>query len=242
MKINCLIIDDEPLALKLIESYVAQTPFLELKGTCLSALEAIEILKEHKIDLVFLDIQMPLLNGLEFSRIVGENTKVVFTTAFEKYAIEGFKVDAIDYLLKPVSYAEFLNAAVKARRRIEMELGEGSRSRGRKAENESIFVKADYKIVQIELSEITYIEGVKDYIKIHTLSAAPVMTLSSIKSIEEKLPSETFQRVHRSFIVNLNNIKEIEKSHILFGRIRIPISDSYREAVMEKINARILKK
>ncbi|MFA6335449.1 MAG: LytTR family DNA-binding domain-containing protein [Bacteroidales bacterium] len=234
MVLNCLIVDDEPLALNLIEGYVKKTPFLKLAGKCSNAVETLELLNNTIVDLLFLDIQMPQLNGIELSRMLKGDTMVIFTTAFEQYALEGFKVDAIDYLLKPISYAEFLKAAIKAQRWFNKTLEKG--------EARSIFIKTDYRMVQVELSNILYVEGEKDYIRIHTTNGGSLMTLMNIKSIEEYLPSETFLRVHRSFIVNLNQIKTIERNRIIFDKVHIPISDSYRDSVMEKINSRIIKK
>ena len=243
MLLSCVIVDDEPLALDLMEGYVRQTPFLSLVGRCSSALDALELLKTKPADILFLDIQMPLLNGIELSKMLKSDTRVIFTTAFEQYALEGFKVDALDYLLKPISYAEFLKAATKAQRWF------GMTSPVSKVENtdsktgaKSIFVKTDYKMVQVTLSDITFVEGVKDYIRIHTVNEPPLMTLMSLTSIEDYLPADVFLRVHRSFIVNLNQIKTIERNRIIFDKIHIPISDSHKESVMEKISSRIIKK
>ncbi len=238
MIIRCLIVDDEPLALDLIESYVRQTPFLELAGRSSNAIEALEVLEKGKIELIFLDIQMPRLNGIELSGLIKDDTRVIFTTAFEQYALDGFKADALDYLLKPISYPEFLKAATKARKWFSM-------CRANKSEQtsqNSIFVKSDYRIIQIDIPDITYIEGVKDYIRIHTSKGEPVMTLMSMKSIEEHLNPDTFIRIHRSFIININKIDSIEKSMVKIGRASIPISDSYKESVMNKISSRILTK
>ncbi|AGY52800.1 YehT [Bacteroidales bacterium CF] len=238
MTIRCLIVDDEPLALDLIESYVRQTPFLELAGRCSNAMEALEALEKGKIELIFLDIHMPRLNGIELSGLIKGDTKVIFTTAFEQYALEGFKADALDYLLKPISYPEFLKAATKARKWFSM-------SRTNKSEQtsqNSIFVKSDYRIVQVDIPDITYIEGVKDYIRIHTSKGEAVMTLMSMKSMEEHLNPDIFIRIHRSFIININKIDTIEKSIVKIGRASIPISDSYKESVMNKISSRILTK
>lgn len=234
MTIRCLLVDDEPLALDLLEGYVTKTPFLELAGRCSSAFQAMEILEEQKVDLIFLDIQMPGLTGLEFSRTLQEGPKVVFTTAFEQYAIEGFKVDALDYLLKPISYPEFLNAVNKAKRwfdHIELPVSHEART--------SIFVKTDYKLVQIELSNILYIEGLKDYVKIYQEGAQkPVLSLMSMKVLEENLPDSRFMRVHRSFIVNLDKITTIERNRIVFGNEYIPISDNYKEKFQKFVNER----
>ena len=164
MTLNCLIVDDEPLALDLLESYVSRTPFLHLVAQCDSAVKALSVIEEEPIDLVFLDIQMPELNGLELSRLVGNKVKIIFTTAFEQYALEGFRVDALDYLLKPFNYTEFLRAATKALRWSEMSRVENVSANV----PDSIFVKSDYKLIQIQLKDILYIEGLKDYIRIQT--------------------------------------------------------------------------
>lgn len=238
MTIRCLIVDDEPLALDLIESYVRQTPFLELAGRCSNAMEALEALEKGKIELLFLDIQMPRLNGIELSGLIKDDIRVIFTTAFEQYALDGFKADALDYLLKPISYPEFLKAATKARKWFSMYHS----NKSEQTSQNSIFVKSDYRMVQIDIPDITYIEGVKDYIRIHTSKGEPVMTLMSMKSMEERLNPDVFIRVHRSFIININKIDSIEKSVAKIGRASIPISDSYKESVMNKISTRILTK
>ncbi len=219
MTLNCLIVDDEPLALELLESYVSRTPFLHLVDRCDSAIKALSVVEETPVDLIFLDIQMPELNGLELSRLVGNKVKIIFTTAFEQYAIEGFRVDALDYLLKPFNYSEFLRAATKALRTHPAP--------------ESIFVKSDYKLVQVQLKDILYIEGLKDYIRIQTEDGQGILTLMSMKSIEDFLPADTFVRVHRSYIVNMNKIKTIERNRIIFGKVYIPISDSYKDRFTE---------
>lgn len=233
MNLRCLIVDDEPLALDLLESYIKRTPFLQLSARCSSAIEALASINEHAIDIAFLDIQMPELNGLELSHLVGDKTRIIFTTAFQQYAIEGFRADAIDYLLKPISYPEFLTAATKAQRRCELAFSGNT--------PKTIFVKTDYKLVQIELNHILFIEGVKDYVRIHTdTTDGPFMTQMSMKTLEEFLPTDFFIRVHRSFIVNINQIKIIERNRIVFGKTYIPISDSYKEQFTETINRRML--
>lgn len=226
MTLNCLIVDDEPLALELLESYVSRTPFLHLVDRCDSAIKALSVIEETPVDLIFLDIQMPELNGLELSRLVGNKVKIIFTTAFEQYAIEGFRVDALDYLLKPFNYSEFLRAATKALRT--------------RPAPESIFVKSDYKLVQVQLKDILYIEGLKDYIRIQTEDGQGILTLMSMKSIEDFLPADTFVRVHRSYIVNLNKIKTIERNRIIFGKVYIPISDSYKDRFTELLDKRAI--
>jgi DNA-binding LytR/AlgR family response regulator len=234
MTIRCLLVDDEPLALDLLEGYVAKTPSLELAGRCSSAFQAMEIFDKTEVDLIFLDIQMPGLSGLEFSRSLKDGPKVIFTTAFEQYALEGFKVDALDYLLKPISYPEFLNTINKAKRWFEhFEKSNVTETRN------SIFVKADYKLVQIDFNNILYIEGLKDYVKFCLEdNEKPVLSLMSMKSLEENLPDSKFMRVHRSFIVNLDKIKTIERNRIVFGKEYIPISENYKEKFQKFINER----
>lgn len=224
MNLTCAIVDDEPLALGLLESYVRKTPFLQLAGTYSSAVQAMNELPGKHIDLLFLDIQMPELNGLEFSRMVPSGTRIVFTTAFNQYAIDGYKVNALDYLLKPISYADFLQAAHKAVQWFEL-------LQQPKEEIQSIFVKSDYKLVQIELNKILYIEGLKDYIKIYEENnPKPILSLMSMKAMEELLPPSGFIRVHRSFIVRKDKIRTIDRGRIVFGKAYIPISDSYKQA------------
>ncbi|MBK7173724.1 MAG: response regulator transcription factor [Bacteroidales bacterium] len=234
MKISCLIVDDEPLALDLLEGYVNKTPFLSLAGRCNSAFQAMEIMTQLDIQLIFLDIQMPGLSGLEFSKSILEGPRVIFTTAFEKYAISGFKVDALDYLLKPVSFPEFLTAANKAKRWFDFQ----SKNISPEVRN-SLFVKSDYKMIQIEFNSIQFIEGLKDYVKIYLSGEEkPILTLMSMKSLEENLPENLFMRVHRSYIVNLEMIKTIERNRIIFGKTYIPISENYKEKFQEFVNSR----
>ncbi|WP_339786920.1 MAG: LytR/AlgR family response regulator transcription factor [Imperialibacter sp.] len=236
-KIRCLIVDDEPLALNLIEGYVEKTPFLELAGKCSSAYEALEKIAAEKIDLLFLDIQMPGLTGMELSRSLKNGPKVVFTTAFEEYALEGFKVDAIDYLLKPFNYEEFLKSANKAREWISVTSGSSSET-----DPNALFVKSEYKLVKIDLQKVLYIEGLKDYAKIFLLDQTrPVMTLMSLKSLEEQLPSQQFMRIHRSFIVRLDRIDLIERNKVVIGQVGITIADAYKETFQAYLNKKSVK-
>ncbi|MCQ2234156.1 MAG: LytTR family DNA-binding domain-containing protein [Paludibacteraceae bacterium] len=229
MILTCAIIDDEPLAVELLTSYVNKTPFLNLVGTHNSAVSALATFANVMPDLIFLDIQMPDLNGLELSRIVGDKCRIIFTTAFERYALESYKVNALDYLLKPIAYTDFLTAANKA-----LEWFDLKSKTVTNAEKKSILVKSDYKLVQIDFDKILYIEGVKDYVKI-VLEDEPksVLTLMSMKSLEEDLPSAMFVRVHRSFIVQPAKVKVIDKNRIVFGKQYIPISDSYKDSFFD---------
>jgi len=231
MILHCAIVDDEPLALNLLESYIDKTSFLQLDGKYSSAVQAMKELPDKQIDLLFLDIQMPELNGLEFSKMVHPHTRIVFTTAFEQYAIDGYRVNALDYLLKPISYVEFLQAANKALQWFE---------RSTKPEElESIYVKSDYKLVQIELKKILYIEGLKDYIKIYTEdNSRPVLSLMSMKSMEELLPPSRFMRIHRSFIVQKDKIRIVDRGRIVFDKTYIPVSDSYKQIFQAYLDER----
>ncbi|MDL2281900.1 LytTR family DNA-binding domain-containing protein, partial [Parabacteroides sp. OttesenSCG-928-G06] len=238
MTLTCCIIDDEPLAVSLLESYVEKTPFLILKGKFNGALQAISFLEENPVDLLFLDIQMPELNGLEFSRILKADTRIIFTTAFNQYALEGYRVNALDYLLKPISYTDFLTAAHKALQWYEMVRkapGEAAKGENNTAdEPESIFIKTEYKLVQVDLRKILYIEGLKDYVKIYVEDEPrAILSLISMKAMEEMLPASRFIRVHRSFIVQPEKIKVIERNRIVFGKEYIPISDTYKDKFFE---------
>ena len=229
-KMNCLIVDDEPLALELIESYVLKTPFLELKGKCQNAFEAMSVLNTEKIDLIFLDIQMPDMNGIDFSKTLSPEIKIVFTTAFKDYAFEGFKVNAIDYLLKPFNYAEFLKAANKASERFTVVEDKKETS----GNTQFIFVKSEYKQIKINLHDVMYFEGLKDYIKIWLSSQPkPILTLMSLKTLENQLSPEKFMRIHRSFIVALDKIETVERSQVIINKERITVAEQYKEKFQE---------
>lgn len=220
IKINCLIVDDEPFARDLVESYVLKTPYLELKGKCEDASNTLELLKSEKIDLIFLDIQMPEMNGLNLSNHLSPTTKIIFTTAFKEYAYEGFKLNAIDYLLKPFNYAEFLIAVEKAKEVI---------SREKFANKNFIFVKSEYKHLRINLKEVYYFEGLKDYVKIWlTSQPKPILTLMSLKTFEYELPEEMFMRVHRSFIVALDKIESVERGQLYINKQPITVAEQYK--------------
>lgn len=239
MKIRTIAIDDEPLALKLVAGYIAKTPFLELAGTFDNPVDASAFLENETVDLIFLDIQMPGLLGTEFAHTVGSDTHIIFTTAYPQYAIEGFRLDVVDYLLKPFSFEEFSNAVQKARRRIGADKQPAQQQV--EANNEYLFLKSEYKIRRINFNDILYIEGLKDYIKVYTtLEDKPVLSLSSLKTMEQKLPENRFMRIHRSFIVNLEKISIIERSRIIFGKTYIPVSDQYKAKFQEYIDKNFL--
>lgn len=232
MKITCIVVDDEPLAVELMEGYVRKTPFLELKGSFYSASAAFEALRDEAVDLIFCDIQMPELNGMELARMLPRKTRVIFTTAFSNYAVEGFRVNALDYLLKPISYQDFLASAGKALNWFEMAEGAGQGGKDAVQPVSAIFVKTDYRLLRLELDDILYIEGLKDYVKIYLQNRPePVLSLMSMKSLEEQLPSDRFVRVHRSYIIQPSKMSYIERGQVVFGKARIPVSDTYRQVL-----------
>ena len=230
--LKCCVVDDEPLARGLICSFVEKTPFLSLEASFASASEAIKCVLEKKVDLLFLDIQMPELNGIEFAKIIPPECRIIFVTAFEKYALDGFRNNAIDYLLKPVSYPEFLTAANRALQWAELKArAEAAPQAQPVADKQHIIVKSEYKLIQIDVSKILYIEGLKDYVKIYTEdSPTCILSLMNMKTIEQHLPADRFIRVHRSFIVQMSKINVIERHRIVFGKKYIPISDPYKKA------------
>lgn len=230
--ITCIAIDDEPLALEVLKKYIEKIYFLELKGLFTDAFEAKKILDENPVDMVFMDIQMPDINGIQLSKIINKkNTAVIFTTAYSEYAVEGFNVDAIDYLLKPIEYDRFLKAVYKAKEYIDylnnQELQDGY-----------IFVKSDYQMVKIFLKDILYIEGLDDYIKIY-LPQKAVLTLMTLKTIALKLPTKEFFRIHRSYIVPISKIEAVSKSKVKIAEKEIPIGVSYSDSFFEVMNKKI---
>jgi DNA-binding LytR/AlgR family response regulator len=230
--ITCLAIDDEPLALEILKKYIAKIYFLELKGVFTDPFEAKKLMESMPIDILFLDIQMPDINGIDFTKTLAErDIAVIFTTAFSEYAVEGFNVDAIDYLLKPIEYDRFLKSVYKAKEYVDFinnqELQEGY-----------IFVKSDYQMVKINLKDILYVEGLDDYIKIH-LPNKSVLTLMTLKTISQKLPSKEFLRIHRSYIVPVSKIEHISKSKVKVGEKEIPIGISYSETFFAAMDKKI---
>ncbi len=240
MKLKTIVIDDEPLAAMLLEGYVAKTPFLEHTATFSTAVEAHSSEELATADLLLLDIQMPTLTGLEFSRMVSPQTRIIFTTAFNQYALDGYKVNALDYLLKPISYVDFLSSVQKALDWFTIK--NQAQSSGDKGEAiDGIYVKSDYKLLRIELKDLIYVEGLKDYVKFHIEGQMkPILSLMNIKRAEDMLPVEQFIRIHRSYIVRKDKIKVIERSRIVFNEERLPIGDSYKEALQEYLKVRSL--
>jgi two-component system LytT family response regulator len=225
MKIKCLAIDDEPYALKQIADYITKTPFLELSGSCSNAFEAMEIMSSLEIDLIFIDINMPQMSGMDFAKTLPAGTNLIFTTAYSQYAVESYKVDAIDYLLKPIAYDDFLRSANKAQKIILQKLN----NPGENVAKDHFFVNSDGKILKINLQEIDFIESMSEYIKIYLSNKTHVVTLMRLKNLEEFLPHDWFMRIHRSYIVNTRNITTIERNRIIFyGNVYIPVSDQYK--------------
>jgi DNA-binding LytR/AlgR family response regulator len=236
--ITVIAIDDEPLALQLIVDYIQKTPDLMLVGQFENPLEAAQYISKNPIDIVFTDIQMPGLSGIQFTRSMVNGPVVIFTTAFDKYAIDGFKLDIADYLLKPFTYEEFLTSVHKAERMIRSITKPADEVLSNK---DFLFLKSDYKIKRINFQNILYIEGLKEYVKVYTMhSDKPILSLSSLKILEIKLPADKFMRVHRSFIVNLEKIETIDRSRIVFGKKYIPIGDQYKEKFQEFLDKNFL--
>ena len=227
MNITCAIIDDGPLAAGLLESYVEKTPYLELKGTYNSAVTAMRDIRENPVQLLFLDIQMPELSGIEFAKILPRETKVIFTTAFSQYAIEGFRVNALDYLLKPISYQDFVKSTDKALEWFSSQMRQDAFLRDR-----FLFVKSDYKLQRVNLDDILYIEGLKDYVRFYLESGEKLMSLMSMKRLEDFLPSPEFLRTHRSYIVHMPKVRTIDRLRIVLDNTYIPVSDNYKDDVM----------
>lgn len=236
--LKCIAIDDEPLALKQIVRYIDQTGFLELTGQFDNAQDASVFLHQNEVDLMFVDIQMPDLSGMDFVKSLSHPPLVIFTTAYSEYAVEGFRVDAVDYLLKPIAYPDFLKAAEKAASRLRMPSGNTPEVQ---KNDQFLFLKSEYKILRINLESIRYIESMREYIRIHLENEPAVMTLMSLKKMEEFLPSKNFMRVHRSFIVNTDKIMTVERNRIVFdGKTYIPVSEPYRDAFQQFLNNNFL--
>ncbi len=239
MKLKTIVVDDEPLAAMLLEGYVAKTPFLEHVATFSTAGEAMSSEELSTADLLLLDIQMPMLTGLEFSRMVDPRTRIIFTTAFNQYALEGYKVNALDYLLKPISYIDFLEATQRAADWFNTNNNQTTATPTEPID--SIYVKSEYKLIRIELDTLLYVKGLKDYVKFQIDGESKAtLSLMNMKRVEDILPREQFIRVHRSFIVRKDKIKISERNHIIFGTERIPIGDSYKESLQDYLKVRSL--
>lgn len=237
--IRCIAIDDEPLALKQLQSYIEKIPYLELVTLCRSALEAQSVLSKTNIDVLFCDINMPDLSGLDFVKSLVNPPYIVFTTAYSEYAVEGYKVNAVGYLLKPFGFDEFKSVAEKVRSLIEKK----SHNPGIVDGDNNVFFKSDYKAVRVNINKIVYIEGMSEYLKIHIEDEDPIVVLFSMKKIEDNLPSDKFMRIHKSYIVNLSRIREVSKNRVELGKdISIPIGDSYRSQLNTFIDSKFFGK
>ena len=247
--IKCLAIDDEPFALLQLATYIKKIPYLELKGECQSALEAKEIMENEIIDAVFIDINMPDLNGMDFVRSLAIRPIIVFTTAYSEYAIEGYKVDAVDYLLKPFGLDDFRRAAEKVKKQFELEARSYQQTipatpvlSSETDNDDTLFLKTEHRMVRISISGIKYIEGMSEYLKIHLEDQKPVVVLYSMKKLEERLPSY-FMRIHRSYIINLKKIQEVNKNRVILdAQTYLPIGDLYREQFTDYLQQRFLGK
>ena len=237
MELKCIAVDDEPLALEMVSDFIRQTSYLSLEGRFENAIEALSYINKNEVDLIFLDIQMPDLTGMELARVLEGNKRekkprIIFTTAYNQFAIEGYKVDALDYLLKPFSYEEFLKASTKAYNHF---------STAPKIKEEQpadyLFLKVEYQLVRVMLKEIVYIEAYKDYVKVHLATKpVPLLSLTSLKNLEELLPSAQFMRIHRSFIVSLDHIQSITKNTVNMGATTLSVSDNYKENFLAFVN------
>jgi DNA-binding LytR/AlgR family response regulator len=242
MKIKCLIVDDEPLALDVLETYIERLDNLELVGRCKNAIEAYNKLQNEKIDLLFLDIQMPKLTGIELVKNVHKPPKIIFTTAYREYALEGYELDALDYLLKPISFERFLRAVNKMLQINPKEstvsgitLATAPSSGGINPQEPFIYLKSDKRMVKIPLKDILYIESLKDYIRVRT-TAKEVVSYQKISYLEEKLPEDQFLRIHRSFIVATNKIEAFSATHVEIGGHEIPIGRNYKNETLRKLS------
>ena len=242
MMIRCLAIDDEPLALQQIVAYINKVPFLELAAQCQSALEARRFLENDTVDAIFCDINMPDLNGMDFVKSLASPPLIVFTTAYSEYAVEGFKVNAVDYLLKPFGLQDFQRAANRLKERLQ-QLAPQSLSTSDGSGDDSLFLKTDYRIVKVSISDIRYIEGMSEYLKVWLEGELkPIITLLSMKKMEERLP-DNFMRIHRSYIVNLNKIQEVNKNRIIMdAQTYLPIGDMYKETFQRYLDTKFLGK
>jgi two-component system, LytTR family, response regulator len=225
---KCVILDDEPLAVELITRYIDDTENLTLAFAGTNAFEAIQFIQKNEVDIIFLDMQMPELTGIQVLKIIGNNYKVIFTTAYTDYALDGYEYNITDYLLKPISYERFLKAIQK------IETNNAAVVKNSSAEDDFIFIKSDSKMIKINLKEILFIEGLKDYISIQT-EKEKLITLQNLKTFEQHLSAQQFMRVHKSYIVALNKIDTVERNRIFIGNYPIPIGETYRDIFLKRI-------
>ena len=258
--IRCMAIDDEPLALQQIAAYIGKVPYLELAAQCQSAVEARQFLENDTVDAIFCDINMPDLNGMDFVKSLTAPPLIVFTTAYAEYAVEGFKVAAVDYLLKPFGLQDFQRAANRLRERLESATSSANNTTaspattaassasatvvsGSAADNDALFLKTEYRIVKVSISDIRYVEAMSEYLKVHLKSQPkPIVTLLSMKKMEERLPAN-FMRIHRSYIINLDAIQEVNKNRVIMdAETYLPVGDNYKETFQHYLDAKFLGK
>ncbi len=237
-EINCLIVDDEELARNLMENYINRLPHLKIVGKCANPLEAMQVLQERTVDLMFLDIQMPELTGVEFLKTLSQKPLVVFTTAYKEYALDGYELDVVDYLLKPFRFERFLQTVNKAGKILKQENTENASSllpiENPADEKDYILVKSDFKVFRIFYKDILYIESMKEYVAYHT-SSGRTLSLGSLKKLEQGLPADKFMRVHKSYIVAKGKVAALEGNQIHIGKMKLPIGTSYREQVLKEL-------
>lgn len=233
--IRCICIDDEPLALETMEDFIAKVPFLNLVTSCKNAIEAYEVLENESIDLIFVDIEMPEINGIQFVQSLKQKPYVIFSTAYKKYALEGFELDVIDYLVKPFSFDRFYKSVIKVKEAHTL-INSSTPSVLKQLPPDYIFVNSDYSLVKVNIPEIAYIEGLKDYIKIYLSNISkPIVTRMSMKAIEERLDLLGFKRIHKSFIVNLGKITSIKKTRLIVDETELFIGDSYKSTLYKAL-------
>lgn len=236
-KLKCIVVDDEPLARELLKTYVGKTPSLELIGCFESAADAVKTVLEGKADIIFLDINMPMLNGIDFASLVPAGTRIIFVTAYDSYALQGFKVNALDYLLKPVSYSDFLKSVSRALEWKSMSDVYSSVAAGKseKSSQRMITVKVKNQLIQMRLDTIEYVEARNDRVIVFRKDGTPLSSLMTLREIEELLPTDTFMRVHRSFIVNIPLVEIVERNRIVFGKTYVPISENRRDEFLSRL-------
>ena len=240
MKLKSIAVDDEPLALKLMEDFIKKVPFIDLIGSFNSPLEAIQFIKDNDVDLLFLDINMPDISGIGMISSIEKPIQAIFCTAYPDFALEGFELKATDYLVKPFSFERFLKACCKAQEQYILKTSYESNSTNKQTELDYVFIKSEYSLIKLNIADIIFVEGLKDYIKIYSNNnAKPTLTLQSLRSLEELLPKEKFCRVHKSFIVNLNKIDSIKKNIITIGEKEIPIGNEHKDLFQSKIEKKI---
>lgn len=236
--IKCLVIDDEPLALQQLASYMEKVPYFTLVAQCHGAVEAREIIDRERVDAIFVDINMPDINGMDFVKQLSAPPIVVFTTAYSEYAVDGYKVDAVDYLLKPFGLDDFKRAAAKVKKRYELENNAAAQQPA--DDDDSIFLKTEHRVIRANIADIRYVEGMSEYLKIYIEGQRPIMMLLSMKKLEERLPSY-FMRIHRSYIVNMKKVSEVSKSRVAIDADTVlPVGDIYKEALMQYLSDRSL--